>query len=129
MSRVTFVIGSLQLGGAQRVMLTVAESMVERKHDVTLVTLDSEASDFFTPPAGVTRIALTRLRPTRNRVEALVANARTVTSVRRAVKNSAPDTVVSFIDGMNVVTLLATRRLGVRVVVSERTNPRFHQIG
>src|SRR6185369_16170488 len=40
-----------------------------------------------------------------------------------------PDAVISFIDKVNILTLLATRGLRLRVIVSERTDPASHDIG
>jgi GalNAc-alpha-(1->4)-GalNAc-alpha-(1->3)-diNAcBac-PP-undecaprenol alpha-1,4-N-acetyl-D-galactosaminyltransferase len=43
--------------------------------------------------------------------------------VRRAILRHRPDAVLSFLNQVNVVTLLATRGLDVPVVVSERSDP------
>jgi glycosyltransferase involved in cell wall biosynthesis len=46
-----------------------------------------------------------------------------VLKLRRVVRASRPDAVLSFIDVPNVLTILATRGLARRVVVSERHDP------
>src|SRR5262249_15203406 len=46
-----------------------------------------------------------------------------VAALRRTIAATRPEVVISFINATNVRTLLATRRLGVPVIVSERTDP------
>lgn len=43
--------------------------------------------------------------------------------LRKALWDSHPDCVISFMDKVNVAVLAATRGLGIPVIVSERTNP------
>src|SRR5262249_50945644 len=46
-----------------------------------------------------------------------------VAALRRAIAATRPEVIISFINATNVRTLLATRGLGVPVIVSERTDP------
>src|SRR3546814_11147590 len=46
-------------------------------------------------------------------------------AIRRLVRDTNPDVIISFLTNVNVVVLFATRGLGVPVVVCERTNPAF----
>jgi glycosyltransferase involved in cell wall biosynthesis len=59
---------------------------------------------------------------------AIGANLRRISRLRRAIRASHPQIVVSFMDAVNVLTLAATRGLGVPVVVTERIDPRRHRI-
>src|SRR5262249_13366708 len=63
-----------------------------------------------------------------NLFHALYRNVRRVWLLRRCIRQSGPDLVISFLDFPNVVTLLATRGLGVPVIVSERANPAFDDL-
>jgi glycosyltransferase involved in cell wall biosynthesis len=44
-------------------------------------------------------------------------------AIRRLTREFRPDVIVSFLTNVNVNVLLATHRLGIPVIVSERTNP------
>src|SRR6266545_50958 len=124
----TLVISSLGSGGAERVLTILANSWVNRGAQVTLITLD--ASVPFYPldprvslrPLGVTGVSTNLFIATRN-------NLRRVGSLRRAIRESHPDAVVSFVDVTNVLTVLATRGLGVPVLLSERSDPAFSPVG
>ena len=56
-------------------------------------------------------------------------NLKRIRVLRRAIQVSGPDGVISFMDTTNVLTLLATRGLGMAVIVSERIDPWMYSIG
>lgn len=123
------VISSLGLGGAQRTLLALCRGWIDQGNRVTLVTLSGAESDFHVPDWRIERIALGVTGDSSSLAVAVGANLRRMVALRRAIAAAKPDVVLSFIDVTNVLTLLATRRLGVPVVVAERTYPGAHVIG
>jgi GalNAc-alpha-(1->4)-GalNAc-alpha-(1->3)-diNAcBac-PP-undecaprenol alpha-1,4-N-acetyl-D-galactosaminyltransferase len=130
MPRVVLVIGSLDCGGAQRALADMANYWNRSDWDVTIATWSGpESPDFYPIDQGIDRIWLTsRLQQARR------SRARTVLSIidrmlmlRRTLGNKKPDAVLSFIDVSNVLTILASVGMGVRVVVAERTDPSQNQ--
>lgn len=57
------------------------------------------------------------------------ANLARIFKLRRLLRTTRPDAVLSFIDVPNVLTILASMGLRVRVVVSERNNPEQTEAG
>jgi glycosyltransferase involved in cell wall biosynthesis len=49
--------------------------------------------------------------------------------LREKIRESSPDVVISFMEGSNVLTLLATRWLRLPVIVIEQTDPALYEIG
>jgi glycosyltransferase involved in cell wall biosynthesis len=127
--RICGVIASLGAGGAERVMIELCGAWRARGDDVTLLTLDDGQSDFHTVPSGVHRRALNLAGRSRSTSDALRANLLRARMLRAALRSARADVVVSFTDRTNVLTLLAARGLGVPVVISERIDPRRHEIG
>lgn len=145
--RIVFVINSLGGGGAERVAVNLVGHWKDIGHEVTLVTAFGSTSDAYAAPVGIERISLrpidvtpVRLRrirrilrrfpflkPVRTLIE-VYRQMRRFVQLRRAILGSQPDVVVSFIDRINIATLLSTLGSGVAVVVSERTDPREHKI-
>ena len=121
--KITCVIHSLNGGGAERVMAGLSGRLQAKGHAVTLITLDDGRSDRHEVDSRVTRRPLAVMRHSRSRLAALVNGFRRVTAVRKAIRDSKPDVVLSFCDSTNVLTLLATRWLKLPVVVSERSDP------
>jgi GalNAc-alpha-(1->4)-GalNAc-alpha-(1->3)-diNAcBac-PP-undecaprenol alpha-1,4-N-acetyl-D-galactosaminyltransferase len=123
-----FVVSSLRAGGAERVIARLASDRAEIERTV-LITLDSTATDFYKPSSKLERVALSMLEPSRSRLHGFAANVGRARSLRRALADSKCDIVVSFVDATNILTLIATYRLGLSVIVSERINPRQINLG
>lgn len=126
---VCLVIASLRAGGAERVMMMLAEGLSARGWDVVVITLDTAASDFYPVPAGVRRQALGVMKPSRSLFEAARSNLQRVLVLRRAICQECPTMSITFVDQTNVLTLLATVGLPFPMIVSERIDPRAHDPG
>jgi glycosyltransferase involved in cell wall biosynthesis len=127
--RFTLVISSLGPGGAERVMAIMANYWAEHAREVTLITLASRTHDFYPLHHGVHRIALGVTGISSHVVSAVWNNLRRLQRLRQEIRASQPDVVLSFIDQANVLTLAGSLGLGIPVVVSERIDPRYHDIG
>jgi len=130
MPRVILVIGSLGCGGAERALIDMANHWKGLDWDVTLATWSgSEVPDFYLVDPRIDRFTLAaHPAPARvSRFGALRSIIIRALRLRRLVAEQEPDAVLSFIDVSNVLTILASAALRVRVVVSERTNPGQNQ--
>lgn len=128
--RVTLVIASLRGGGAERVMSIMANHWADRRWKVTLLTYDDgEERPAYGLSAAVDHRCLGIESASSGSVEAVRSNLRRLWVLRGAIRDSAPDAVVSFLNEVNVRTMLATVGLGIPVVVSEHTDPSRREIG
>ncbi len=96
---------------------------------VTVITLSNAESDTYSLHGAVTRVALNSMRESRGAIEAIRHNLIRVRLLRHAIERSEPESLISFTDRMNVLTLLACRPLGVDTVISERIDPSRYAIG
>lgn len=124
----TLVISSLECGGAERVMARMANYWAARGHRVHLLTL-AAGDPFYDLDPRIRHQRLGLTGRSANALEGLRRNIRRMMALRCAICQSRPDVVVSFMDRMNVLTLLATRRLGIPIVVSERTDVPSQNLG
>ncbi len=121
------VISSLDTGGAERILLRLARHWTDRGANVTVITLATRDT-IYDLGERVRRVDLDVGGDSANAVDAVVSGAHRVLALRRAIKAVNADVVVSFMDRTNVLTLLATRGLGVPVMVSERIDPALHSL-
>jgi len=129
--RITLFLDDLLGGGAARVASYLTWAWAEAGRTVTILTLDEGALPPFFPlhPSIIHRPLNTR-RPSRNLLEAIVRNGSNLTQLRRAISDSQPDVLVSFLSENNVKALLATRGLRrIPIIISERTDPHGRSIG
>ncbi len=127
--RITLVVSNLGPGGAERVMSIMANHWAARGIEVTLITLSGTECDWYRLRHAVRRVALGLFAPSTHVLSALRHNLRRVIGLRKAIRSSEPDIVISFAEMTNIVTLLATLGLKRPIVVSERIDPRRFYIG
>lgn len=128
--RITFVISSLQGGGAERVACMLSNAWNAVGVHVTILTMETRgASAAYPLSPGVEYQRLGLNRPVRNKLEAVHKYASSATSLRKAIRKSKPDVVVAFLGQTNVLTLAASLGLGFPVVISERCHPEYYDIG
>lgn len=137
-------------GGAERVLTILANAWAAKGWDVTLVTLDDgSVPPFYSVDPGVRHVTLAVSRrsaagkaltaasvgrgPIRWLMQSKLATlwnmSRRALRVRQGLVALKPDLVISFIDQVNILALVALAGTGIPVVISERIDPAHHRIG
>lgn len=107
--RITLFIGTLGAGGAERALIVLAEGLHKRGHDVTVLTWINQEPDFYHVPKGVKHV---RADIPESVVSTRWYNAvgviRRLFALRKSIKSTQPEVVISFLDGNNELFLLAS---------------------
>ena len=128
--RICFVIAHLGLGGAQRALTDMVNRWAANGVLRPLVlVLGGESVPTCPLAPGVPLQWLGLTGDSSSATAKLANNVRRVRNLREVILAARPDVVVAFQDTTNVLTLLACLGTGLPVVVSERTDPAFHDIG
>ena len=127
--RVLFVIADMECGGAQQVVSKLLDGMLTKNFNLGLVTLSDPVSDFFQVNHMIERYSLRLVNQTSGIIGKFGSNLIRIYRIREAMKAFKPDIVVSFIAPTNCLTILASAGLNVRVVISERNDPRMQSFG
>jgi GalNAc-alpha-(1->4)-GalNAc-alpha-(1->3)-diNAcBac-PP-undecaprenol alpha-1,4-N-acetyl-D-galactosaminyltransferase len=125
--KIFLVISGLRAGGAERVMVWLADRLASAGHDVTLVTIDEPSLDHYKCSTAARRITLggTKRYLNSSRVSIVLNPLRWRAMLREAVNQLKPDVMLTFIDGMNVYCLAWLLDTKIPIVVSERTDPTY----
>lgn len=115
--KLLFVNSSLTDGGSERAMSLVAEAMVTRGHDVTMVLVREKERSYSVDP----RIKLVQFSYA-GKGKALKSLMR-AQKLRNLTRSESFDYIISYMWDINITTLVATLGLGSRIVVSERGFP------
>lgn len=116
------IIPTLKQGGAERVMSELANTFIQSKEvsEVHLVLL-AKSDDFYKIDPG---IIIHRLSfENTGRLGKILSELKTLISLRKLFKTRRPDAVLCFMEKYNVFTIIASSFLGLKVFVSDRSNP------
>lgn len=125
----TFVISNLDSGGAERVLSTLCNYLAHQGFAVTLITLNEAVPDHYAISSEVHRVRLQLQGSAGGWWRRRLNNVKWLLLLRKSILRSSPDVVVSFMDAINVITLLSTFGTGLPVIISERVDPRYHNAG
>lgn len=116
--KITFFIGSLGNGGAERVISILANHYAEKQWDVDIVLL-LKTDIGYCLNENINIVDLT------SKNDSYVKSAIPwMIEIRKYVKMRRPDRIVSFIGRINMLVIVSTLGLKVPVVVSERNDPK-----
>ena len=118
---IAMLIGALTKGGAERVMVNLADYFAGRGYQVTMVTQYQKENEYSLNPK-VKRIIsdITEEETTKNRI---VNFKRRFCKLRNIWKKEKPDVILSFIGKNNMMAILTSRFLNIPVAVSVRAEP------
>lgn len=113
---------SLQGGGIERALTTLSSHFVERGHNVVYIACRAGKHFYELDPQVIFRepsfvhTASSRLK--------LLNYYKTIRFVRKQLKEFKPDTILSFGDIINPLALIANRKLGYPIYISDRISPK-----
>lgn len=110
-----FVIGTMRKGGAERVMANIANSF--KNDNVYIVTLLDSGVEYKLNK-NVRIIDLSRKKHS-NTMNVFFW----IKKLRKLIKELRPDSILSFIGRVNMITILANYGLNYKMIVSERNDP------
>lgn len=118
--KIAFYIGSLNKGGAERVISNLAEFFYSKGYKVWMITKFIAKEEYSLSP-GITRVVADITKDEeKGRIQNLVLR---IKKLRNIIKEIHPDVLVSFIGKSNLMCIAATRGTGIPVAVSVRSNP------
>ncbi len=126
---IAFITNNLKAGGTEHVVSTLANAWAEQGRSITIITFSSASADFYPLHKHITRVSIGHVGKKNNAVPALFQMFSRVIRLRRVLRKTSPECVVSFLPVANSVTLLAAYGLPCRVILSERNDPARQRLG
>lgn len=121
---ISLVIPELGPGGAERVLVRLADHWASCGYRLSVITLSAKTRAFYKLPLAAHWVGLGVAGPTCSLGEKLGANLRRLKFLREVFHRLRPDVIVSFLAETNVLVLLANLGRTTPVIVTEHSNPR-----
>ncbi|MDR9365948.1 MAG: glycosyltransferase [Balneolaceae bacterium] len=118
----TFLLGGLQGGGAERVATLLIDEWLSKGVSINLITMRGPEKDAHSLPMGVNRIILGGEGESKNKFTALIKNFIYLFKVRKAIRQTGGNTVISFLTRANIYAILACFGLKKHLIISERND-------
>lgn len=117
---------SMAAGGAERVATTLCNAWVARGNRVKLIATFSGGGGgaFYPLSEAVEFVYLADKAGTKQKN--IAGYVQRIVTLRRLIREKAPDVIVSFLPNVNVAALLASAFLGVPVIICERSDPSIY---
>lgn len=127
--KLTLISSSLEVGGTERVMSILANYWTDCGWKVTILTFEpGYAEPFYDLDRQIDLLHLGISERDDSGVSALRNNFQRIKILRKAIKASHPDAIVSFVNKVNILTLLAGWGLNVPTIVTEHVHPAFGEL-
>jgi GalNAc-alpha-(1->4)-GalNAc-alpha-(1->3)-diNAcBac-PP-undecaprenol alpha-1,4-N-acetyl-D-galactosaminyltransferase len=121
--KITLVILNLELGGAERVLVLLAQGLLQRGHSVSVITFAGDDTDFYSLSPGIDRVALNSYQKSLPLVQRILPTIKRIIRLRRVVKEIQPDIIISFMAPVNILTVLALSNTNYPIIGSEHVSP------
>ncbi len=118
---IAMLIGALTKGGAERVLVNLADYFAEKGYQVTMVTQYRKENEY--PLNEKVKRVISDISPDETTGNRLVNFQRRFSKLRKIWKAERPDVILSFIGKNNMMAILTSRFLGIPVAVSVRAEP------
>jgi glycosyltransferase involved in cell wall biosynthesis len=124
--KILFYIYSLGAGGAERVVVTLANHLVASGHHVAVVTLADIEADFYRTDPGVDRITFNHRAVQQNFISRFFDSILRIFRLRSVLRRFRPQLAIAMMDSASVSLAFAGFGLkGTTCVGSERVYPAF----
>ena len=121
---ITFVVPSLQAGGAENIVSTMANYWVKSGARVTIFSMSAkEETPFYNLDSAILFRPLGLAERSGNVLSACKNTARRISILKRALGKEKPDLIISVLTETSILTILSTRGLGIPVIVAEHSDP------
>lgn len=123
--QITLIIPGLTSGGAERVLVLLAQGFLQRGHAVTVITLSSKDTDFYSLPPAIERVALNLRQKSPTLLHGVWNTIVRLIRLRQAVRKTQPHIVISFMAPMNIFASLALLRTKYPKIGTEHISPKI----
>ncbi len=119
---IAFITIGLNSGGAERVVSTLSNELT-KSYNVVIITLKTTPIFYPLDPNIKVVHCADVLKPSKNSFDAIKSNYKLYKEIKKQLRHHHADLCIGFVTTPNILATLASRSLGIPVIISERNNP------
>ncbi|MDL0101178.1 GalNAc-alpha-(1-_4)-GalNAc-alpha-(1-_3)-diNAcBac-PP-undecaprenol alpha-1,4-N-acetyl-D-galactosaminyltransferase [Campylobacter felis] len=120
--KITFIIATLNSGGAERVLVTLANALC-KEHEVCIIKFHPEDS-FYKLEKEIVLKTLPQFS-FHNLYHKIASRIKKIFALRRALRENESDVFISFLDTTNIACIVAKIGLKTPLIISEHSNEAY----
>lgn len=125
-SKIAFVIPSLSGGGAERVVSTLSNELIDR-YDITIITY-TESIPFYQLDSRITILCCRKNEAqSKSLWQGIKNNYILYKNILHIVKSNRIEIIIGFMTNANILSVLVGKTLGISTIISERIDPKSSQ--
>lgn len=124
--KITFVISRLLAGGVERVLINLTTAFLKHGYEVSVLTLFNENLNLYNLPSEIKQESIGVDSKPKNIVGKIFLNFKRIYALRKKILANNPDVVISFVNTINVIVLLALTGINMPIIVAEHNDPRLN---
>jgi len=125
--RIAFIVNSLSPGGAERVISTLANGLVDY-YDVSIIIFFKGESFYFLDDKIDFDYCFEEMITPSGLLESLKFNYKLYRKLKRILKEKDIKVAIGFMPIANVLTVAVSKRIGIPCIISERNNPENYNL-
>lgn len=114
----------MHVGGAQKNLYYLIKNFTRKRGiNISLLTLNTENNNTFRFDNQIRQFSLPLNKHSQSLFSALTNNYQRIKKLRKFFVDNKFDTVVSFLTSTNILTIISTIGLGIKIIICERNDP------
>lgn len=119
-NKIVFVISDLDIGGAQKILLFLANFLEKKGFQIKILYFENKISIESNKEINFKSLGLNK--KTNGIIEKIKYNLFRIKVLRQEIKKIKPDYLISFLTTVNIITLIASFNLKIKIILNERND-------
>ena len=120
--KLTFVISDLEIGGAQRVLVCLANYFLNKGFNIKILVFKFSNKKIFNLSKNIKIKNLSVYGESKNIFQKIISNINRIIKLRIEIKKNQSNVIISFLTTSNILTLISAIGLRKKIIVNERND-------
>ena len=120
--KIMFVISDIEIGGAERILIFLANFLIKKKFKVRILYFKKKNSRCFNLNPKISSECLNLEKETNNIFQKIQYNYIRIKRIRKKINVYRPDYIISFLTTVNILSIIASFNLNKKLIINERND-------